>query len=1018
MKINQSEFKSPAREHTGTELFMLNGNLTRDEIISQMSHLHEQGFHSLIARTYIGIETPYLSDEFMERMKDITEEAQKYGMNIYLQAGFMPAGIPDLPAAYAQNKVKAVKKELYKASDGEILCEHNGYVFQKVIYPYSIDMLSKPAMQYYLKASYEDFWKALKDKFGTVCRSVWVDEPDFGYIDLPWTNELENAFQSEYGYDIKDKLYLLFMDEDGCRKVRYQFWRLVTALLKDGYYSEVANWCSKNNLEFSGHLMCEDSMRIQILHTANCMPLYRYFTIPGIDMLSTNMNWPKHNYNNYRFIQTPLQCASIAHQTGKTEVLAEMFGVSSENLTFEKQKYIFDHLAVLGINHRCIHAIFYSLKGARKRRYVPHINYYQPYFNDYHLFNEYCARVSYFAKCADPYAEILVMSPIESAYCDYTVRYDGSYAGQIHSPFTKVPALGEKKDNFVLDELEETDNNFSFLLRKLCRERLPFELGDEDTINDLGSISNGSFTIGHMTYQTVLLPNIKVMRASTLTLLDTFLKSGGVVIVDGPVPAVYDSESISAEDILCNKPNVIFTKDTDDVIGILKNTPHLFSFTDEVTSGDVSIQLRKKDGELYVILFNGNEKDTYKGTLQFDGTFSAEQFNAVNGEIIPYQTERKDGKTNLSIKLMGGESILLKLTQNKVLEHSQALAKTNRKTILPIDGTWKVDRTEKNVLLLEYCTYKTENGSFSEQDMPTLPLFQKLCDEHYTGEITLKYTFAIDGQYANCSFVGEQLCDKTIRINGKEINNKPDGYYLAKDFETIAIQDLLQQGQNTVEISCHFIPYEKPKDNLFTLIKQIPGTELEHCYIIGDFAVESNTEPTDSNCIRFNRNFKITDETHLTYGELTTSGYPFYAGTFQLEKTISIDNVANNKVFLTFEKLDLCLVKVFVNDAYCGVIYCKPYKVELTKFLKGKVNTIRLEGINTIRNIIGPFHRPIGEKYETWGRYSGPDEPWIGGKNPIVPNWYEHRTSDSSMWVESYLQIPQGFSEIAISFDS
>ena len=81
-------------------------------------------------------------------------------------------------------------------------------------------------------------------------------------------------------------------------------------------------------------------------------------------------------------------------------------------------KSTFDHFASLGINHKCIHAVFYSLRG-RSKRISSHINYHQPYWENYKLMNDYIARTSWFISQGNPVRDIVVIHPIESAFCEY-----------------------------------------------------------------------------------------------------------------------------------------------------------------------------------------------------------------------------------------------------------------------------------------------------------------------------------------------------------------------------------------------------------------------------------------------------------------------------------------------------------------------------------------------------------------------------------------------------------------------
>ena len=57
------------------------------------------------------------------------------------------------------------------------------------------------------------------------------------------------------------------------------------------YYSKVREWCHAHGLSFAGHLMGEERLTMQIAQAACVMPFYKYFDVPGIDMLSAVHDW-------------------------------------------------------------------------------------------------------------------------------------------------------------------------------------------------------------------------------------------------------------------------------------------------------------------------------------------------------------------------------------------------------------------------------------------------------------------------------------------------------------------------------------------------------------------------------------------------------------------------------------------------------------------------------------------------------------------------------------------------------
>ena len=69
---------------------MLNDALSDDEIDFQLSEMKNQGIASFIARTYIGLKSDYPGPGFTEHMRTIVEGARKYGLKVFIQAGYMP----------------------------------------------------------------------------------------------------------------------------------------------------------------------------------------------------------------------------------------------------------------------------------------------------------------------------------------------------------------------------------------------------------------------------------------------------------------------------------------------------------------------------------------------------------------------------------------------------------------------------------------------------------------------------------------------------------------------------------------------------------------------------------------------------------------------------------------------------------------------------------------------------------------------------------------------------------------
>ena len=94
--MDRAEFANPGTAYRGVTLWMLNDVLERDEIARQLEGIHQAGWGAVIGRTFSGLLTQYLSDEWMEIIQEIIDGARQKGMRVWLQAGYMPSGMPGL----------------------------------------------------------------------------------------------------------------------------------------------------------------------------------------------------------------------------------------------------------------------------------------------------------------------------------------------------------------------------------------------------------------------------------------------------------------------------------------------------------------------------------------------------------------------------------------------------------------------------------------------------------------------------------------------------------------------------------------------------------------------------------------------------------------------------------------------------------------------------------------------------------------------------------------------------------
>jgi hypothetical protein len=731
---------------------------------------------------------------------------------------------------------------------------------------------------------------------------------------------------------------------------------------------------------------------------------WRYNSIPW--QYNTDTSKKDANERQNGLATTPIQCVSAAHQAGKKDILCEMFGCSTQNLTFRDQKHLFDHFASLGINHKCVHAIFYSLRGRGKRAYPPHIHYYQPYWAQYNLVNDYMARTSWFISQGKPVRDVLVVHPIESAFCEYH-------------------GLSVASDSNA--NLKHRDQAFLTLLQNLLACQCDFELGDEDTIREWGHTDvQGRIQLGEMCYQVIVLPDLMTIQSTTLALLEQFAQAGGQTYILGRVPDRIDGWPDSQVSYkIFTLPGVTRVADLNDLIGSLVKSEKDYRFCCNEDATAIQLNYRLDDDRHYFFFFNRDCRDDRTGQLTVVGNLQAMAWDGKDGTIqqLPVIYDKIKNRTSVDIQIEEGGSLMLSMEKTEAFQTGafQVIKpyKTEATTCLPVNGPWVVARKDPNVFLLEFCHYRKQQQDVWSPLYPVLAVQDKLTQENYMGPVQLSFPFKSSVSLSQLHLALESPADCTIMFDGQMVDKQMNGYYMAKEFECVILPMTIKPGQHQVEINRFFRPLARAKSHLTSLFEDLPGVELEAMYLIGDFAVMGRAEPTKSNCIRINRDFELCQESHQCHTELVTAGYPFYTGTVVIRKSVELPDelVCDRKAWLEVDGFRSCTAHVYVNEIDAGVLAWAPYRVDITGLLIPGKNTITIELTNTLRNMLGPYHRPKGELGACFFRgYGNYNMPWFGVYNYTngqqIPDWADHREIDTPGWTEAYMQVSFGIDNI------
>ena len=603
--MNQYPFQTPDDRYRGLDLWMVNDQLEDGEIERQVKEFREKGFYSVVFRTYNGLISDYPGPKFKHKVRVAIEAAKKCGLKLTLQAGFMPSAYPALPKEFALHRIVPMP-EAELSDEHIVLSRFNGIAFTDQIAAATVNMLDEASVDYYISAAYEEMWSEFADEFGKTVISVWLDEPRFDNRYLTWTPGFDQRFTDRYGYSIREKIPSLYYDIDDYKKIRYDYFTFIRDTMEKNYYSKVRDWCHDHGLSFAGHLMGEEYLSTQISQSVASMPFYKYFDIPGVDMLGSCHDWydkpqfplqqKKRRYVERSMRVSAIQCTSVAEQRGKELKLCEMYGVTSPGFVFRDLMHMFDFFAANGINHQCMHALFYSPRGFRKRFYPQSFNVYQPFWKNFKNVKDYVASVSSFISMGKCATDIAILHPLETAY--------GLFRG-----------LTDPDDPSNREIIDDYDKTYYRLIAQLYSSQLRLHFADLSTIDDIGSIREDHLCVGKMSYGTLVLADVEVLTSKTFDLISTFAKQGGKVYIKGNIPCRLDGvNSLELKERISSLRGVRIFKSNEDLIRALKGDARKkWEYVCETDASRIVINHRIDGDRHYFFIHNGDCRKAKKG---------------------------------------------------------------------------------------------------------------------------------------------------------------------------------------------------------------------------------------------------------------------------------------------------------------------------------------------------------------------------------------------------------------------
>ncbi len=947
--------------HGAIPFWSWNDKLDEAELRRQINNMHEMGMKGFFMHARMGLETKYMSDEWYSAINACIDEARKLGMEAWSYdengwpSGFGGGKVLKNPENHA-TCIKRTVSDVFPAEPekylGIYVIENNHcrrvteptgaseYQLIEIGHDVSyIDILNKRVVAEFIESTHEDYKKRIPtEDFGTVMPGFFTDEPQYYRWGMPWSTVIPEEFRAAFGYDVLEDLIKLFVDCEGYRKLRYDYYKLLNKLYTESFVKQIYEWCEENGCQLTGHTIAEETLGGQMLCCGGAMPFYRFEHLPGIDWLGRRISYKSDILSK--------QIGSVCAQTGRDKSITETFAMCGWDVSPSELKNIADYQFSGGINMLCHHLYPYSIRGQRKRDYPAHYSEYLPWQKHLKDFNLYYNHLGYMLSLGTEYADTLVIHPMRQAYMYFQRE------------------LGK-------DSITAIEGTCRALSDKLSNHQIGYHYGDEYLMEEMASVEGNTIRIGLCTYNTVVIPAMETLSENTVKLLREFAANGGKIHLVGETPSLMDARPT---DFAWLRSNTTFED--------IKNAQEVSISQNGTNISDVRIMTRK----------------TENGRIIFVTNYSKNTFDNVEIRVKNCRNLIKMDILSLSPLKLCGEKvgddfralIHLDASESFMLVESDEIAVAPLSDFAPVPETFRLGGEFRlatppvNSLTLDNLSYSLDGVNFSDT-IPLMQLKDQLLRDRYEGDLTVKHTFRVDECPETVSLVCEPMEYKSLTVNGTpvELGNSK---YLDHRFLEADIATLLRVGENEI---CYTIHYFQDDYVYYVLFSDVSesfrnclnlDTEIECMYLFGDFSVKTDADKFEAHPkfgYSYSGEFAIAAPRATVDPEnVITDGYPFFAGTLDMVTDFHYQKGAPTELLLEGR---YSTAEVYVNGKLADTLMFKDHCDLSTHLVEGK-NTVRIKLTNARRNQLGPLHSPEIEPHSVGPRTFTGEKQWVNGE--------------------------------------
>lgn len=271
---------------------------------------------------------------------------------------------------------------------------------------------------------------------------------------------------------------------------------------------------------------------------------------------------------------------------------------------------------------------------------------------------------------------------------------------------------------------EDRDRWFAELTEWLLFGLIDFDFISESLLPELVTDIELPLKVGAQSYDCIVLPHLLTVRSTTLNVLEAYSGKGGRILVAGGDPILVDGRpshrfaKLEATRINFEKVPLLRELDAWRDIDIVT--------TARQRTSDLLYQWRDDGEECYVFIANTDRDTTFETTVTIKGQWRVTVLDTLSGKTMKIKVsyDASVGSTSFDWIFDGCESLMLNLLRRAEAVYDKP---TDLVIEVPKRLVWqslrklkhpeKSKMSERNCLLLDYCVYRIDNNqSWSELD--------------------------------------------------------------------------------------------------------------------------------------------------------------------------------------------------------------------------------------------------------------------------------------------------------------